>query len=594
MVIPLPPPPPPAGRPTSLQRRNTERIQGSSPPPTPPQNRTHGGFRRPFGSYHSYRPSRSQFDDRRPFASNDSYRPSRWQFEARRLFASNDSYRPSRWQFEARRPFASNDGYRQDYAFNQEAPPGPGLERSHDHGQLPIEDLDEVTSVDEVTSESEISDAVSANDFALDGPDPDAGETRTENKHTATTFGGRDITTSLTGRNTDRPSPYSASSLNVLSSRLIGEDVMYGHWTAALSVIAPDSPFQPRKQPLFRWMHLQGESNFSSFIATLEETRRGIIDVNRHPQDWQNLVENAKEQKLLHLAIRPRRPTIAGSTPAQPQDMAGSRSVTFDREYRIADSELPNPEDKMERPRESAKNDNADVQFVGIDEFHLFYLAAVPTLHADKNSPTVDGRERKQKAAIYLFLNHRRLLLNTNQVQAYMKRKNKIGQRAFAQCPCHSLDDVEALAAESHSETNGSDSEACRGHQEKILSVREEISCVLTVLETQERLIKGLLSTLSRRRMLYAKSDLWWRREVSILQHCFGKIRDKTRDFDAMDEQAIAMRTFNLDRIESNKDRQENAILIFTFVTIIFLPLSFVSSFFGINTSDIRDMATPQ
>ncbi|KAL8981623.1 MAG: hypothetical protein Q9205_003647 [Flavoplaca limonia] len=398
----------------------------------------------------------------------------------------------------------------------------------------------------------------------------------------------------------------------------------------------------------------------------------------KHPQDWQNLVENAKEQKLLHLAIRPRRPTIAGSTPAQPQDMAGSRSVTFDREYRIADSELPNPEDKMERPRESAKNDNADVQFVGIDEFHLFYLAAVPTLHADKNSPTVDGRERKQKAAIYLFLNHRRLLLNTNQVQAYMKRKNKIGQRAFAQCPCHSLDDVEALAAESHSETNGSEwttrgpivklskqlfaffphwptrrtkilssrlpspldsveavlpigmvsllvnkmaMEArdssleigvtyhaylagleqdvyhrpySRGHQEKILSVREEISCVLTVLETQERLIKGLLSTLSRRRMLYAKSDLWWRREVSILQHCFGKIRDKTRDFDAMDEQAIAMRTFNLDRIEPNKDRQENAILIFTFVTIIFLPLSFVSSFFGINTSDIRDMATPQ
>ncbi|KAL8981624.1 MAG: hypothetical protein Q9205_003648 [Flavoplaca limonia] len=272
MVIPLPPPPPPAGRPTSLQRRNTERIQGSSPPPTPPQNRTHGGFRRPFGSYHSYRPSRSQFDDRRPFASSDSYRP-------------------SRWQFEARRPFASNDGYRQDYAFNQEAPPGPGLERSHDHGQLPIEDLDEVTSVDEVTSESEISDAVSANDFALDGPDPDAGETRTENKHTATTFGGRDITTSLTGRNTDRPSPYSASSLNVLSSRLIGEDVMYGHWTAALSVIAPDSPFQPRKQPLFRWMyvlallehslsnvsrHLQGESNFSSFIVSFSPSAVGI------------------------------------------------------------------------------------------------------------------------------------------------------------------------------------------------------------------------------------------------------------------------------------------------------------------------------
>ena len=42
--------------------------------------------------------------------------------------------------------------------------------------------------------------------------------------------------------------------------------------------------------------------------------------------------------------------------------------------------------------------------------------------------------------------------------------------------------------------------------------------------------------------------------------------------------------------IESNKDRQEAAIYAFTIVTVIFLPLSFVSSLLGMNTSDIRDM----
>ncbi|KAL8834003.1 MAG: hypothetical protein Q9170_003977 [Blastenia crenularia] len=52
--------------------------------------------------------------------------------------------------------------------------------------------------------------------------------------------------------------------------------------------------------------------------------------------------------------------------------------------------------------------------------------------------------------------------------------------------------------------------------------------------------------------------------------------------------------TQNVYRIESNRDRQEGAILVFTIVTIIFLPLSFVSSFFGMNTSDIRSMDTPQ
>lgn len=50
----------------------------------------------------------------------------------------------------------------------------------------------------------------------------------------------------------------------------------------------------------------------------------------------------------------------------------------------------------------------------------------------------------------------------------------------------------------------------------------------------------------------------------------------------------------NLLRIESNRDRQEAAILVFTVVTIIFLPLSFVSSFFGMNVNDIRSMGRSQ
>jgi hypothetical protein len=36
------------------------------------------------------------------------------------------------------------------------------------------------------------------------------------------------------------------------------------------------------------------------------------------------------------------------------------------------------------------------------------------------------------------------------------------------------------------------------------------------------------------------------------------------------------------------------AILVFTIVTIIFLPMSFISSFFGMNFSDIRNMEQTQ
>lgn len=47
-------------------------------------------------------------------------------------------------------------------------------------------------------------------------------------------------------------------------------------------------------------------------------------------------------------------------------------------------------------------------------------------------------------------------------------------------------------------------------------------------------------------------------------------------------------------KMDTTKDRQENAIFAFTLVTIIFLPMSAVSSIFGMNTKDIRDMEANQ
>ena len=46
--------------------------------------------------------------------------------------------------------------------------------------------------------------------------------------------------------------------------------------------------------------------------------------------------------------------------------------------------------------------------------------------------------------------------------------------------------------------------------------------------------------------------------------------------------------------MDANKDRQEAAIYTFTVVTIIFLPLSFVSTFFGMNTVDVRSLEHSQ
>lgn len=41
--------------------------------------------------------------------------------------------------------------------------------------------------------------------------------------------------------------------------------------------------------------------------------------------------------------------------------------------------------------------------------------------------------------------------------------------------------------------------------------------------------------------------------------------------------------------IEVRKESNSNAITIFTIVTVIFLPLSFITSYLGMNSVDIRD-----
>jgi hypothetical protein len=43
-------------------------------------------------------------------------------------------------------------------------------------------------------------------------------------------------------------------------------------------------------------------------------------------------------------------------------------------------------------------------------------------------------------------------------------------------------------------------------------------------------------------------------------------------------------------KMDFTRDRQERAIYAFTLVTIVFLPISTVSSIFGMNTTDVRDM----
>ncbi|THV45025.1 hypothetical protein BGAL_0541g00030 [Botrytis galanthina] len=94
-----------------------------------------------------------------------------------------------------------------------------------------------------------------------------------------------------------------------------------------------------------------------------------------------------------------------------------------------------------------------------------------------------------------------------------------------------------------------------RGHQERIIFLKQEISVILDTLRTQQEVLEGA-------------------RQYRV-EH--GQESGE-----------------NLEVINTNKDRQENAIYIFTIVTIIFLPLSTVASILGMNTNDVRNMEFTQ
>ncbi|KXX79338.1 hypothetical protein MMYC01_204552 [Madurella mycetomatis] len=77
---------------------------------------------------------------------------------------------------------------------------------------------------------------------------------------------------------------------------------------------------------------------------------------------------------------------------------------------------------------------------------------------------------------------------------------------------------------------------------------------------------------------------------VLLLNECLHFLAGRERDFSGFRGWASLLSRVNRNKIDTTKDRHDNAIYAFTIVTIIFLPLSAISSIFGMNTSDIRDM----
>jgi Mg2+ and Co2+ transporter CorA len=72
------------------------------------------------------------------------------------------------------------------------------------------------------------------------------------------------------------------------------------------------------------------------------------------------------------------------------------------------------------------------------------------------------------------------------------------------------------------------------------------------------------------------------------------KILNRMEELEEIQGHANHLRQQTIELVDFKNEDQGRAVFVFTVVTVIFLPLSFVTSYFGMNTRDIRDMDREQ
>ena len=122
---------------------------------------------------------------------------------------------------------------------------------------------------------------------------------------------------------------------------------------------------------------------------------------------------------------------------------------------------------------------------------------------------------------------------------------------------------------------------------DKIKLLQEEIDVIKAGLVQQQGVLRDF------------KSIIWESRPggsltTNVVDRVLESIEQRIEDFDELQVQADNARFLAAQSISLKEENNSKAILVFTVTTIIFLPLSFVTSYLGMNTSDLRSTSSGQ
>lgn len=117
--------------------------------------------------------------------------------------------------------------------------------------------------------------------------------------------------------------------------------------------------------------------------------------------------------------------------------------------------------------------------------------------------------------------------------------------------------------------------------------LREELDVIKMTLRQQYETLIDFKSTINITHGVVSLS-------VSVIDRMLENIEQRMEDFKELQMQAETARFLAAQSISIKAESNNKAIIVFTVTTIIFLPLSFVTSYLGMNTSDIRAMQSTQ
>ncbi|KAL9102114.1 MAG: hypothetical protein Q9163_002698 [Psora crenata] len=133
--------------------------------------------------------------------------------------------------------------------------------------------------------------------------------------------------------------------------------------------------------------------------------------------------------------------------------------------------------------------------------------------------------------------------------------------------------------------------EASRRLLQKINEFSEEVAIVNDILKQQNNVLLQLRSALDPEtfRAPSVARKLRYQYECKGIDKILLTIKDQLRACAELLERAKQLSIENVQLVETLQDDNSKAIFLFTMVTILFLPLSFVAGFFGMNLQGITD-----